>query len=730
MTPSELDNSKALNILSIPEEETLNNFLQERFSLNLEAFSKYFPQISLFYKSYQPRKKISFFCLENGVPNLLFSDSDTVFYKSENPIEYCRDCLLQIMETVPFNQSCFKSEEDIHGQIFDKYTNEGLNLLNKQDKSNKKIKDLDTLPLVVLSGVGLGYILGELYERVNVANLVIIEPDPDIFFASMHTFDWKNLLDFIFSEHLSIDIIINNDPQLCFDTFCSIMNDKGVFLSTSPFILVHYSSEFNSQFVRVFKDKTPEFSSLLGFFDDYMFGISHGFYSFFKNNNHFIKKNISFEKYKDVPVFVIGSGPSLDKDISFIQKYQDKAIIIACGSASDSLFHTGIKSDFFANTERLSEIADLVDSIPDSNYWKDVILLCSEVCHPFVQQRFQKSIVFGKENEPFFSYLNKVVEEIKEIRGISNINPLVGNMGVSSATTLGFRNIYLFGLDNGIKVGATNKHSKFATIYQNRGAEEDDGFDFECEGNFGDKCRVNLLYLRSITNISNAIASVIVNGEDIKVYNCSDGALVPNTISIRSEELNDEFDRLQIINKKEICDYIYENLGKEIHLNYEKIETLLKKDEFSITVDSVINSLLSLHNFHNRLDVIKGLSKISSELNQDDTPEHCFHKDIVLPSVQSMFILIINAMYISIDYGKCESIVQHFVDMTIDFLKECKYIYSYLPDYVMGEHRKYYKNNKVGKDMPSILSPNMPPIYKLIRKTYDDPLSSFHKIGS
>ena len=225
--------------------------------------------------------------------------------------------------------------------------------------------------MVVLSGVGLGYILGELYERVNVANLVIIEPDPDIFFASLHTFDWNNLLDFIFSEHLSIDIIINNDPQLCFDTFCSIMNDKGVFLSTSPFILVHYSSEFNSQFVRVFKDKTPEFSSLLGFFDDYMFGISHGFYSFFKNNNHFIKKNISFEKYKDVPVFVIGSGPSLDKDISFIQKYQDKAIIIACGTALDTLYHSGIKPDFYACTERTPVISQALQAIPDKDFMVD-----------------------------------------------------------------------------------------------------------------------------------------------------------------------------------------------------------------------------------------------------------------------------------------------------------------------------------------------------------------------
>lgn len=162
------------------------------------------------------------------------------------------------MENINFNQSCFEYNRDKYGQIYDKYLNEGLDILYEQDKEKTKINELDTLPLVVVSGMGLGYILGELYERVHVPNLVIVEPDPDIFFASLHTFDWKNLLDFIFEEHLSIDILIDDNPQLCFDEFASVMNNKGAFLSTSPFLLVHYSSKFNSDFATIFK------TSLLG----------------------------------------------------------------------------------------------------------------------------------------------------------------------------------------------------------------------------------------------------------------------------------------------------------------------------------------------------------------------------------------------------------------------------------------------------------------------------------
>ena len=35
----------------------------------------------------------------------------------------------------------------------------------------------------------------------------------------------------------------------------------------------------------------------------------------------------------ELPVFVVGSGPSLDRDIPFLKKNADKAIILSCGSA-------------------------------------------------------------------------------------------------------------------------------------------------------------------------------------------------------------------------------------------------------------------------------------------------------------------------------------------------------------------------------------------------------------
>ena len=52
-------------------------------------------------------------------------------------------------------------------------------------------------------GIGLGYHLARLYEQVEVENLVLIEPDTDVFYSSLFAFDWKNLLEYLHqSKHL------------------------------------------------------------------------------------------------------------------------------------------------------------------------------------------------------------------------------------------------------------------------------------------------------------------------------------------------------------------------------------------------------------------------------------------------------------------------------------------------------------------------------------------------
>jgi hypothetical protein len=62
-----------------------------------------------------------------------------------------------------------------------------------------------------------------------------------------------------------------------------------------------------------------------------------------------------------------------------------------------------------------------------------------------------------------------------------------------------------------------------------------------------------------------------------------------------------------------------------------------------------------------------------------------------------------------------------------DFLIEAKELFAKLPDYSLGDHKKYYPDGKVGRDMPHCKAPDFPPFLNIIGRSYDDPVKKFVK---
>lgn len=51
-----------------------------------------------------------------------------------------------------------------------------------------------------------------------------------------------------------------------------------------------------------------------------------------------------------------------------------------------------------------------------------------------------------------------------------------------------------------------------------------------------------------------------------------------------------------------------------------------------------------------------------------------------------------------------------------------------MPDFVIGEHRKFYPDGKVGIDYPLCKAPVLPPEFHLRRAEYDDPQRSLKSV--
>ncbi len=705
------------------QSNNVTDFLLTRFSENIKVFEKYLPDIADKFKSYQPNKNISFFCSEAGVPNIFLGDDDKPFYP-EDPIKYCRKQIISELEKVNIQSDKYPLQHDPFGQYSFRYLNRLIELDSQNNFANE-ISPLKTgsAASCLIIGAGLGYHIAELFERVEICNTILIEPDPDIFFASLHTFDWANLLEFVFQNKLSFNIILGN-PKNLLNQIEEIGLKNGEFLLNSRLMIIHSYNKNTLDIMNNLMDyKTILFRS--GFFDDILFGSCHSVNSILTHRK-FVKNNVGLNKYKHLPVFIIGSGPSLDKDLSFIQKYQDKAIIIACGTALDTIYHSGIKPDFYACTERVHWISQALQAIPDKDFLNNIIIISTNVCHPTTLNYFKDSALFIKDNEPLLPFLKSVTAEIDWVQSSSLSNPFVSNCGVSGAIHLGFDNLYLFGIDCGKASEHQENHAGNTTLYNKHGISDKGGsysLTTKAKGNFREEALTNMLFYRSGKNI----ATLLSRNPSVSCCNCSDGIFIENTKPTHSETLFKEFDSLTDIDKEEFRRFISYEKTAEIDISKEKIQHLISKTRFSEICEEIKLMLKKLR-YDSRKELVWQLMNISRYIHNKRNSKDLFYACLIEGSLQSFFIMIVHAIYGSEEEKKCLEAVSEMVEVVQDFLTEIPDVFEKFPNYIMGEHRKYYPNNLVGRNMPHCKATAFPHDVNLMARKYDDPLKKFVKI--
>ncbi len=705
----------------------LNNFISQRFTNNIKALKNYFPNLAEKIENYRPTRPFDFFCDENGVTNLIFLDNNDILYKCSNPILFCQKQAENVINSQKVGYRPYLPEKDLYGQISYKYINAMADATQKFRYQSSNLALQKSSPIFMFLGVGLGYQIAEVCEKIEILNIIIVEPNFDLFVASLFVFDWQNLLTYAHSNNLRIKFILGEDTAHSEIYIKHFIYHHGKFLAGSLQLLTHYKNEAIEKIQNNLYKNYSRIKGAIGYFDDLIFGIAHGCYTFFNRKNFVVNTPLQGQ-YKDVPVFVIGSGPSLDNDIRFIRKNQDKAIIIACGTAIDTLYHAGIKPDFFACTERTPELSQLIREIPDQTFFDDIILLCSHVNHPYITQYFKKTAIFAKNNETLIHCLARICKELAEIKSIDYINPLVGNMGTSGAISLGFNNIFLFGLDNGKKEDAI--HSKFTTLYKNRGYSEDVveyQTDSLVKGNFGGLCKTNGEYLYSVEIIGISIKIAKENNKELKCYNCSDGVLIMNTIPIHSNELSTSFDLLKLIDKKRFLENFSKYETKVFDLDRNQLEMIISSQQYNIVANNIIKKLQK--NITSRVQVIHTLLDISeylAKLQEEPTTQIC--SESLNSSLQKMFTMVISTLYSKPNEHESINDTSILLHIIIEFIEESKLVFSKLPDYILWDHLKHYKNGKLGKDFLNYRAPNLPTTMDIIKIKYDDPNKKFRKL--
>ena len=576
----------------------------DRLANNLKAFKRFFPEIYKEYKNYTPKKWLPV-SNSQGEVNLVKIDSLHSWY-GESPKQ---DCTLNFEN---FNEQPNKDGlvlgyrgTKLAHYIHYQFVKETEELLKQAEEEVGALPN--KVPSIIMFGLGVGYQLEKLLDEHTVEKLFICEPNPDFFYASLFAIDWQHIFETVETSESRIYLNIGDDGTNLFRDLLNQFYAIGPYiLNSTYFYQSYYNASLNSAISQL-REQLQVVISMGEYFDHAYYGIAHTKEGMRRKIPILAANPASKLSYddKEVPIFIVGNGPSLDHSIETIKEWQGQAIVVSCGTTLQALHRHGITPDFHAEIEQNRSTFDWAVLIGDLEYLKNITLISCNGIHPDTCDLYKDVLIAFKEGESStVSALNVLGR--KNFTTLLNAFPTVSNFAIDIFSTIGFTSIYLIGVDLGF-VDVKHHHSKSSGYYQADGKET---YDFTksantsliVPGNF--RPRVNTKHEFKVSRqVIEQVTSAKPKGQDF--YNCSDGAKIQGTLPIRPDELLivvTELQKAQAIDKLKTSIFSIEHLGDFLE-KFEKMysQKLLMKelDAFEMLLAKEITSKEDVENIIN-----------------------------------------------------------------------------------------------------------------------------------
>ena len=667
-------------------EQCMINNLVATYDKNIAYFKEHQTELYATFANFKPQRSFEFFSSGNGIPNILFEGYEHAFYPDADPLTYCDRQIAELSSSLTYRYQNYKNQEDRFSLINHRYVNEACAILENipHGAQTDKIEEIGAMPHMTLLGVGLGYIVGSLVERYAIETMILIEPNADLFYASLYTFSWADFLEMAVNQKISVNFIVGRDIPYTDNYLQHYYESSGAFLAEANCLIAHYVDQSIKELLEFYSESFYRYYTMLGYCDDALYGISNTMRSI-KDGRALVRSDVKLpEKFVSMPVFVIGNGPSLDEDIAFLRKNQDRALIIACGTALDSLYNAGIKADLYVASERTYHIGQTLEIFEGSHYLDDIIIATACTTHKNTIKHFKDALIFDKYDESIAKMLcvNPEFKGIEKWQDLAGMNPLVGNAGLSVAIHLGFKNIYLFGIDNGRASTVSNLHSKFSDIYGDKykAREKSDiaGQDLMLEANFGGYVSSNALY-----RVSRDFLDTLLGSTKVNCINCSNGALLKHARPLKSKDI--VLDDLDDKCKEELRAFLLND--KVMYFNVD--EAIIKRIFDAKSFESFVDKLIYIVNqaLDSRKSGMYFMGVIHNILEQSDIGFGLVLKRIMLASSQYFFMFATRALYTIKDEKTALKTAHEILNRYIYLLLDLKYIYvNFMPDFIEHEH--------------------------------------------
>ena len=514
--------------------------LTDRYLRNMNMFAQVMPHIFESFQNYQPKKR-HIYMEESGELNLYREDIGVPLFSNVPRTQAAEKVKRAFLKP---NKTLLNLERTAnHPSRHVYYSNKILDQVEHQSEGLTAQEGWpEFVGSTILFGIEFGYQLEILLAERQIKHLYLYEHDLDFFYYSLFAIEWRDILEVCNQDGRTIHFFLGVSPEEFTEKYLRQLEENGFFMAPETFLHVGYTSPENDQAIDHFKKQYARQVMGWGFFDDALIGIAQGLKSLPKTKvAHFQGRDALPKWVTNIPVFILGNGPSLDQGIELVKEVRDQVLVICCGSTINTLKKLGVTPDIHVDIERLKQTVDKFQFL-DQDYLDKIWALSVNVMHPGLYDCFKRSGMAMKPGEAITSLMlnqARLNGDNKEYVQLNYCNPVVANLALSYVHLFGFNNVYYLGVDNGFK--DKGSHHSIHSGYYKDGKES--GFQtfqeaklVEREGNFGgtiyatgimDTSRVQLESLTRLLNKRRNFAS----------FNLSDGAKIEGVTPLPLEDV-------------------------------------------------------------------------------------------------------------------------------------------------------------------------------------------------
>lgn len=344
------------------------------------------------------------------------------------------------------------------------------------EKWGENYKIAQPAAFIFLVGIGNPSFAKQLDKvMTKEARILIYEPSMEIFFKVMECIDISNFLD---SGRSVVFLVDGINDEMIDRSIESIIN-----VNMLPYFDIYVCPNYNTLFL----EKTSKFvKSVSRLCENARIGLNTNIrYLPVRSENVFhniIHVNMGYDTKqftefipRDIPTFIVGAGPSLDKNIDELKRAKGKGFIIACDTAVKPLLVHGIVPDLYVLVDGLKPVhlikAEGTETIP--------LLTSVTATYGFLDQN--KAIkIFYNENELL---VNKLFYQNGKSLATMPCGGSVATSAFAFAYLIGMKNIVLVGQDLALTGDYVHAKGTF-----DKTDDKADGHDtFLVDGNYDEK---------------------------------------------------------------------------------------------------------------------------------------------------------------------------------------------------------------------------------------------------